>query len=410
MDMLRMIFEVMASGWKKGLLKVMLFMTSFTLIFFMIILYYGIYSGERSCNAVLKNGIDSYAKFHLEGKISAMDKFADWVIELPGVEAVGNMVDYRSTYENLEELKRIQAGHAKGYDITLDDQLEIRCIHPELLPICEMKLISGTTWESLEKEEHVEYMYLGYAYRSIPIGTRYKQPVGADLVVAGIMEEGTNWVSTGIQNSNRTSVVSTLNYVENMDYTVMIVTEAILSNSFCLVSKQTYDLEKVIETIKEEAEKNNLKIYAETLTDIFQNGYRDAQGLIKAIRSIAVTCIFTGLLMIFCIQIIDMFNQARNIGILLSQGYEHAYLRRVFFLKDTILVVIAAMGAYMAALWFAGVLFPTESMEMIWRTVFWKAVVPAGILLIVFESILCQIVTACFFGEHTPAKLIRIIR
>lgn len=409
MDAMRMVFEFIVNGWRKAIIKVMLSITVFSLIFITIVFYYGIYYGEKNCDAILKNGVKCSANLFVQTDANKLKNFVAKVKDVPGIEAIGNMVNYGSIYENMDEIKSIQAGHAKEYQITLLNQLEVKCINPELLPICEMRLSKGTEWHELEREEGVKYIYLGSAYESIPVGTRYEQSVGDDLVVAGIMKPGTHWISCDVLWADEASALATLNYVENMDYAVMVVTDNLLSNMFCLSCERDCDLNDVIERIRKEVDEGT-EVYAETLTQIFQNGYKKAEIITEGMRKLLIICIFTGILILFSVHLIDMLDKAKNIGIFISQGYEQAYLQKVFFVRDLVLSILSVMAAYVITLCFSNLLFYGDSIRTIWQTFFWHEIVPVGLVLVFVVTSFCQLITTWYFKNNSISKLLNMIR
>ena len=164
MERLRMAYDLTVMQGKKTILRVFMTAAAFCLMFAAIMLREGIGIGEKTCKSILIRGTEGYANIVVRGSDDEIRLLPQWALELPEVGGIGNMVDYGSSYQNLGELKRIQAGHIKEQAIALNGQLEIKIISPSLLDLCDFKLKEGTEWKNLKHEVGVKYLYLGSAF------------------------------------------------------------------------------------------------------------------------------------------------------------------------------------------------------------------------------------------------------
>ena len=98
MDMCRMALEMIVIGWKKGVLRILLMCSSFCLIFSAVILYQGIYFGEKNCDRILKNGAKNFAKFRVDGEYHEIEEFFSDTDGIAEIDSFGGMMDYGSSY------------------------------------------------------------------------------------------------------------------------------------------------------------------------------------------------------------------------------------------------------------------------------------------------------------------------
>lgn len=409
MNKIRYAFDLIVLQGRNTLLRVIMVGTSFCLAFAAILLMEGISIGEKSCNKVLVNGINGFANLIVNGDFQQVKVFLERMTQLEGIDSVGNMVDYGSNYQNKDVIKDIQYGHAREYALTLNNQLEIKAISPTLLNLCNFRLMAGEKWEELEKEEDVIYIYLGSAFDCVPVGTRFFQPIGKDLVVAGIFQEGMKWISCDIERISHMSALATLDYVEDLTYSVFVVSNELYSNQFVLSVTEEYSIEQILQVVNECAKNYELSVSEEKLSDVFEKGYRESHHLTKGMISLAFICLFAVTLISVSFQLIEMIEHAKDAGILISVGFSPKDVADSFLLKDILLTVSSLIISILVSLVFADGFFYSDGVSTVINKMYFRYIIPFGILLSAIEIVSSAVAIRMFMRTHTPTQLMRIL-
>ncbi|MBR3509944.1 MAG: hypothetical protein IKO03_14375 [Lachnospiraceae bacterium] len=408
MERLRMAYDLTVMQGKKTILRVFMTAAAFCLMFAAIMLREGIGIGEKTCKSILIRGTEGYANIVVRGSDDEIRLLPQWALELPEVGGIGNMVDYGSSYQNLGELKRIQAGHIKEQAIALNGQLEIKIISPSLLDLCDFKLKEGTEWKNLKHEVGVKYLYLGSAFESVAVGTRYSQPVGGDLVVAGVLSDGMKWISCDVERLSHMSALATLDYVEDLTYDIFVVSDELCSNQFVLFPSDGYDINDAITVIRQEAERRGLSISAEPLSSIFEEGKKETVRLTKGMISLSVICLMAGMLISVSFVLMEMLDFAKSAGILMTTGFSSGFVKNVFFIKEVMLTLISLALSLILSVAFAKNLFYSDGMQTMFDELYLRHVIPFGCLLAAAEMAVSFLTVGGFLRSNPPVKLIRM--
>ena len=132
-------------------------------------------------------------------------------------ESMGDSIPYLT-----DRLKEYSSNNMKEDDY-FDEGL-VYGTNPECFDLLDIKLYVGVFKTPEEIDEIVEQencgVYLGYAYRDIPVGTELEMSNNHKCIVLGILEKGTKGLS---QNTFFNSQIYNLNLLVNMDYAVLNV-------------------------------------------------------------------------------------------------------------------------------------------------------------------------------------------
>lgn len=406
MEIIKLALEWIAAEWKKFLICLALTVASGVLVLLSVALYRGIYIGYDSCDVTLEEGVEKCAVIRLLSMEGPYQEFTEKAFSLKEVSAVGTVDDRGAGYLGVEELRKIQEGHEKNYQNALEGYLEVKLINPTLLPLCGMELQEGKTWDELDhSEEKVEYLYLGWAYRNIPVGTRYTQPDGSILEVAGIFTENFRFFDHA--NMDGAAAAVTIDYTEDCAYSVFCISEYPMGNEFFVSAAEGYGIEEAVSAVRNLADQMELPSAYLTLQEIFDEGYRLSGQLIRYMIGLIVICVVCSFTVLVSFRIISFWERSGKIGILLAVGFSRSSILGIYCIQDIINSALGFLGIFLISfIWIRG-WFTWDETSVILHKLFAVYLIPAACLLLLAEIVVSGAVTGILLKRNSPADLLR---
>ncbi len=409
METIRVSMEWIALDWKKHLACLLITMVSGVLLLLSISLYRGIYIGYASCDGILEGGVSQCGAITVFNGAQNPYEFNKMLPELEGVRAAGTMDTRGCSYSGVEELIKIQQESKAGRGNPQESSLEAMIVNPGLLPMCRLELQEGYAWDKLDhSDDRVVYLYLGSAYRDVPVGTRYDgQPDGTVLEVAGILREGFRFFKSADRSTAELSAVE-LDYTEDCTYRVICIKDYALTGHIYVCAEEGYEIEEVMQNAKELAGQMGLEnVYYYTFSEMFEGGYKVSETLVHYMVSLIIICLVCSFLVTASFRVIAFWEQAGNLGIMLAMGFSQRFLLRVYLVKDTINAVLAFLGmvfisSAILCRWFIG-----DEPEVIFRQLFLRYLFPAAVLLLLAEVAFAGMITYLLLKKNGPAQLVK---
>lgn len=404
MKIIRFTWDWIAMNFKKSLLSILIMVVAFFLGMLSVmsfmeekLAYVSIeeclnYSTEKT----LIIGVDILNSYDTNG-------FINKAYESPEIAAIG-AVEVRSMVNS--ELFEVQKGHSWNPAYSLDNEVEVAIINIEGLDVCPLKLQNGAYPSELDfTDNKISYLYLGSAYKDIPVGTVYEGNNGYKKIVAGIMEDGQRWVNSDLLWGYSPS---RLNYSWDCTYAVFCVENSMLAvNCFAAVA-DGYTVDEAIKALNEVAEETGCVITYSAVENICEEGAKESKALTSYIVRLLVIIMVASSIMLISVQVVIILKNTKNYGVMYAVGFNKTEILKAQFLKQIILSLCALVIAGVAIYYFAyQSYFLNADIEYIMKTILARYVFPAGVLQAGLVVVMIQIITAFMFKRMTPDKLIR---
>lgn len=392
----------------------------FLLLISMAALALGIYMGiggsysEHMLDGVLANGVSRTGTISME---SIFDddarKCKAFLEEAHGsqyIESIGQCGGFGTGTDNFPELAQIQKGHRKNF-LDDEDTLEVCNISAALLQLCRVELYDGEfIKDTSEKGADWFGLYLGYAYKDIPVGTEYTINFGEQMVVyevLGIFEEGERWIADSVLLGDLET--NTIPY-EPLDYAVFLIVDNLEKPvtglwMFDFVEDYTYD--EVEAYLLDLAEKHGVEISVAGLEKTAEEAERTTKRIMGYFFKIFYLMGITAVFCILSFQIMSVWKRGREYGIWCAIGASVKDMASVMLIEAfTKLLVAAALSVVPVWLFITGYYYTGEeaadvSRRILMTQVYWKVIV-AGIVI----YILGLMIPIGRFRKMTPTELI----
>lgn len=406
MEIIKLALEWIAAEWKKFSACLFLTVASGVLVLLAVAMYRGIYIGHDRCNAVLKNGVEKCAVIRLLTMEGPYREFMQRAYSLKEVEAVGTMDDRGAAYSGVDELLEIQAGHVKNYQNAMNGHLEVKMINPTLLGLCRIELFTGKTWDELDhSRENVEYLYLGWAYRDIPVGTRYVQPDGSVLEVAGIFAEKFRFFDPSHLGGDAAAV--TMDHTQDCTYSVFCISEYPMGNEFFVSASSGHEIEEAVSAIRTLAAQMGLESVYLTLQEVFEEGYRLSGQLTRYLIGLIVLCVICCFSVLISFRIISFRERSGDIGVLFSVGFSEKEILGIYCVWDLICAALGLAGMFLVSfLWIRSWSGQNET-SLILYDLYAVWLLPAACILLLSEMAVNGTVAGILLKRVSPADLVR---
>jgi ABC-type antimicrobial peptide transport system permease subunit len=266
----------------------------------------------------------------------------------------------------------------------------------------------GIQPENLENtDENHSMIYLGYAYKDIPVGTVYSQNYYGttyEYEVAGILKKGQRFLSEDVL----LMTTDTLQVYDNLDYAVLVVDdEEVFSGQGYIAVKKGMESE-ALALIDETAEKYSITYQLENLTPLFEEVKEENLEFIKQ------TAAMTGFMLILSIflmgrrQMIYILKQQREFAVLYAQGVSEKDLLTAI-LMETLQRMLAAFLLVMFTIWILGrfVLDGTSQLITSMTDMLMHSVYPELAVIMFAVGIISVIIPLVLMHRKMPVDLLR---
>lgn len=408
---------LMSNKMRRMLLLLALNIVCFLLFLLGLFLYEQGNYNRNSCDKLLSSGVDGTGYLVLESNRSEQEF---WEKEMPfrkalyqyeGITAIGTV---RDSGTNLpEEVRRLQekydssentrAYNAKGY-------VRVTCIEPTFLELNPISLAKGQPISpdiSLDKDYC--YLYLGWDYREIPVGTKYRQSFDSGLTltyeVAGIMKKGTKLVSDEIFWIDADSVVS----YQNVDNAIVTI-EKSAGKPWELFGIDTkhYSMNEVRHYIKKLAAQYGYQVSIATLSATFDRAEANSAEVRKYIRDLFVLVCLVTIGIMMCMQVIDFMSHEYEYGIMRISGFTQKELIQVFWIQNIAKLLCAyAVAAGILALFLQPMFAIDDTSALVIHELLLGCVFGKGLLLLLGLLLVSMLVPVFVVKKYPVVEMLK---
>lgn len=406
-DSLIFAIDSISTHVRKFVLSVLLVFVCSLLVLFTLMVYHGQNLVYESCDHVLARGVKNTGIIQIMDE-SYWDKIQNYVEQLERrkeIQVIGDCSEYIEMESALEPLWRIQEGNY-GFEDMGETGLYIENILRSASNLCEMKLSSGTPIEQLSfADPSVYYLYLGYGFRDIPVGTTYQVEECA-YQVAGILSSGQSWIKEELLLDFSYEIG---NAAQSCDYMVFKIRdkEPPLCDYLWISSAEGYSIDEALAVADQLAEKSGIDIHYSSLQERYEVSQARTILLLQYLSHIIGIVGITALLMLISLQIVFILNNRKEYGIMYAIGFS----KRDIFLSTFFYNVITSVVAFVlvlpclygvAKLWFSSC-----GMDYIVVHIFLPYMLPAELFLVGIMLLVISIVTNAILHIFTPVRMIR---
>lgn len=260
------------------------------------------------------------------------------------------------------ELASIQQGHQINI-YNSKRSVEMHYIKAGVLPLCNMELEQGDfISETGSVDDRWTGLYLGYAYKDIPVGTIYTYELSDNTTlyfeVLGIMKEGSRFVSEEILRGNEAG--STCLYNE-VDYGVLAVQGGYIMDGSWVFGFSGVSYQEIKKELSTLAKKHGIDIEISSLAADLSKADRENayfQGLLK---KLAFLFGFTAAFFILSFQLMNVWKRAPEYGVLYALGAETRDIVWIVIYTAVIKLTIAFLLMQGVISWFIPYYFSSSS-------------------------------------------------
>lgn len=406
----KLAIDTVVSSWKKISVSVFMMIVSLLLFLFTVIVYKGQRYAEQSCEDTLTTGVENTGFLRIEEyeyNFENAKKFNSYVNTVEEVLAYGNYVSYGIDAVGLEKLQEIQIVEGildddnVGFDI-----VKMNCMNGSNMKLCDISLSDGIMPEMLTYEnEEISYLYLGYEYRDIPVGTVFEGNV-MTYIVAGIIEKGQRYIIPDLSDGFS---YEQMDYSEECDYIIYSLrsNSKIYSDTYWISVKKDYDFDMVLEKVVEKAKEEGLLVTYTSLDRMIENDSLPMTNLLKYVKKLIIIVSIATILIIVCNQVMIIYENMKQYGILVSVGFSTAQIKIMILIVSGIMLMVSVAIAVMIMLAIAKYgLYTTEYAHVFMRLIY-NDVIPSALIMGGMLLGIPVIVTQVALNKLLPIELIK---
>lgn len=385
--------NLMSEKIGRTFLSITLTVLGIVVIIFTIVQGTGTEYAYKEIDKLLTSGIDKTARIQMS---ELNTNFLNDLAAQPEIAAVGESINYE--VYSLPELAEIQNSHKKK----IESSLKLTTVSIGALDLCKLSLREGN-FELDFHDEKTEYLYLGSGFKNISVGTIYKTEY-ADYIVAGILQKGQRFIDSDLSygfDQNRSD------YTFNCDYSVLSVVSFPFTDGFWLSSSDNYTLDQSLAKAFEIAEKHNVEIKYRTLQKSYENAMFNVLTVKNIFSKLMLVVCISCVIMILCMQLLDIFGGLRDFGIMYSQGFSQADIETIVILKNIITFVVSLIFSVLPVYWLVNFWYnnSNDGARVISRILLEYAA-PTAVIATIGITAISILFSLIVFRKYSPVEMI----
>lgn len=413
---IKLVMDSILKQFKRFTLSCLLVVVCLIAIIFSLVAYVGQGYGYSKCNDLLSSGFAGTGILEISFESFTGENcatFLEEAYEREEIAAIGDAYIYETTI--LPELYGIQKMCTDGFFTGEQESLQVLCMNMYLWDMCDMQLEEGTEPEQIQMEQYdeynrVEYLYLGSAYSTIPIGKEYKygnEHYSVTYKVVGRLAESQRWIDPNLVEEMN---MGDLDYTIDCSYAVISVTNSRPYYGAIWVSAQEgYTIEDAILAADDVALENDISLKYATLSERYENSSEDNRMLMTYLGRLLCVIIPSAIVMLITMQIVSILSERENYGIMCAQGFSLKDIEMVLVVKNIIMAIGAFFVAMPVILWVEKKWF-NEDVQYILRTVLVSDALPCAIIVILLVILVTSITALIVIKKSTPIQLMKYKR
>lgn len=408
---------LMSNKMRRMLLILALNIVCFLLFLLGLFLYEQGNYNRNSCDKILSSGVDGTGYLVLESNRSEQEfrekemPFREALYQYEGITAIGT-VD-KGSVPYMSELQKLQ----KKYDLSKTTQaynssgnLCMTYLEPTFLELNPISLAKGKQVSlDMYSDEDYHYLYLGWDYREIPVGTKYRQSFDSGLTltyeVAGIMKKGTKLVSDEIFWIDADSVVS----YESMDNAIVVIQKTANRDwELFGIDTKHYSMNEVRHYIKKLAAQYGYQVSIATLSATFDRAEANSAEVRKYIRDLFVLVCLVTIGIMMCMQVIDFMSHEYEYGIMRISGFTQKELIQVFWIQNIAKLLCAyAVAAGILALFLQPMFAIDDTSALVIHELLLGCVFGKGLLLLLGLLLVSMLVPVFVVKKYPVVEMLK---
>lgn len=413
--MFTLLFDSIIRRMKSFCFSICLCIVSIVLFAFAVYIYEDSIYCVNNADKILREGIDGIGVIGIANFSSDLNeeirRFRNEVYELEEVNAIGTSTQPGYMYLELDELSNIQSEYIDMEDNESQSVMGI-FVENTALNLCDLQIESGEIIYDKAPEENYTYLYLGNDLKDIPVGTEYTVEIGTGenlktlrFVVKGILKKGARFINGNLFVENGDFLAESC--YTNLDSLVLASENDSNMNFWMYGINEDTDFDIVEAKINDIADKYGVQIYYGRASDITNERIKATKELNNAIIKLLGIVLLVSIVIMICVQITAIFNNASEYGILYANGYSMRQLCAMQFLENVIKMTVSLIAAIFIAkklllFSFSGM----SDLTTVFYDIYYNYVIAKMIAVSILIVVLASIIPVIVLGKYKPIELI----
>lgn len=405
---LKILYKIILKNRIRFLFSFFVIVSTIAILSFSILFAYANQYNRISTNEILKKNIDSTGILYVsidkldQQKISLISEYLNDLRDLDEIDYIADMSGMTGTIAEQEFFKY-------GEDAYKTASSKCMTLTQEAFDIINYNLYNGIDPHELSIEDsYTQYVYLGYNYRDIPLGTIYEKQTPAGIVfrviIAGVLEKNQrilNCIDYAFFDSTTMS-----NYI-NTDDIMLIVSKDVSGFPLFFDVNNEYTYSDAKEKIICISEKYGYPITISSIGEKYLDADVSRGALQKVLKYalfiIAVSSICT--LLVFAVY--EVKDNLRAFGLLFANGISDSDMIIVIIMKKMIETIICFILSYLLLLLVTDKMFAVYSdVETIVKDVLKRYVLPRISIICTLWLILSSLLLVVSFKIRCVSQLL----
>lgn len=409
---IRYAMDMLAENPKNFIASVLLCGVGLSLIGFNMLVYLAGNHSYKSAEDVLSQGIEHTGILEVDDYyLESGTNFRREAYQSEIIQSIGGFKFNEFPGDTFSMLKEIQNNKAYHSSERMPAQfLQMLVVDKELFPLCNLEYETYISPDELENsDETMRYIYLGYAYREIPLGTEFiDSSVKPALTyrVAGILKKDTSFASTELMSGVD---FTTLRSDINMNYEILCVNPADSKSWPWMFSvNENYTMKEGMEELYRIAEIEGVEIEAYTLQSSFDELKIETKIMQENLLEMLILILIVIAIVVTILQIVQIFNQARSYGIMYSLGFMTSEILAIMVIRNVIYFVFSLCIGIGGLIFIGNKFFISniQNQTMFFQLLF-QQVLPISVTLMLILFCIITIIPCFLFSRQDPIKLIQ---
>lgn len=301
----------------------------------------------KKCDNILKYGINNTGYFIIDAEGVDEDTynyFMNKIEEMDGIQGIGGHVltylddNCFNGLISIQEDNRIAEPTEKSESFVLNNnnKFEVFCMDKKALSLYDIKVIDGELPYELDNQKDRIYMYLGYEYREIPVGTVFESE-NSNYVVAGILEKNSSIINEFLSNS----AVGVDKYYWNLDYEAIVLDSNNISYEKYFSVREDSDIDTIKKEIKSISNKMGINVIIGELNQVIKVRHKEVEKLIEYIIQLLIITIIVVTITQACMLIVSTLSDMTKYSIMNAFGVTKKSIIIVVMLENFIKYILA---------------------------------------------------------------------
>lgn len=329
------------------------------------------------------------------------------------IHSIGSYRFIEQSSMALPELFQIQQGHTvndsiKGLE---NGQVHMFFIDEEIKNLCALEFEKLLPQEKRQNtKENIQYLYLGYAYRDIPVGKEFvwsSQGVTLHYQVRGILKKGSRFVADSLMNSIGFTDIS--NSI-NLDYEIISTNEG--PSKYCpwiFSIDRKYSYDEGVKELRRIAAKHGIELSdIRSFSSFFEQVALETKMMQESLVEMMILLLFATGIVVTVLQLVQIFNKSHFYGILYSIGVLTPDIVMITIIRNVVCFLFSEMIGTFLLILTGNYFFITniQNREMFFELLF-RTVLPVGTAGMLLLFAVTTAIPCVVFGRLDPVKLLQ---